>query len=101
MQGGNILQTIVDNKDRIKYLGERYTDTYSYHVFKFQSKMRNIFGFHKCFLIEVYDDYLDRIDCFKKGTRFDMYLRLPFHDRMVPITSQVEEISEILYDVYS
>lgn len=99
MQGGNILQTIIDNKERIKYLGERYEDTGSYHLFKFKSKLRNIFGFHKCFLIEVYDD-LDWIEFLKEGTKFDMYLRLPFHCRMVPINSQAEELSEILYDIY-
>lgn len=97
--GSSITQAIIDNKDRIKYLCERYTDTCSYHLFKFKSKLRNIFGFHKCFLIEVYEDLTN----YKYGDVLKMYLRLPFYWNAVEIPSsfpEAKKISRILYDIW-
>ena len=40
MQGGNILQTIIDNKKRIEYVREIFDGTGSYWRFKFKSKQK-------------------------------------------------------------
>ena len=98
MQGGNILQTIIDNKKRIEYVREVFEDTGSYWRFKFKSKQKNIFGLNKCFYIEVYDNPKEY-----KNDTFEMYLRLPFHCYAVEIpynAPEAKKISEILYDVY-
>lgn len=98
MEGGNILQIIIDNKDRIKYIKKVFEDTGEYWLFKFKSKQKNIFGFNKCFLIEVYTDPED----YNVGEPLEMYLRLPFHCRMVPIHEHTgsQQISKILHDIY-
>ena len=98
MGGGNILQIIIDNKERIKYVREVFEDNGSYWLFKFKSKQKNIFGFNKCFLIEVFEDPED----YNIGEPLEMYLRLPFHCRRVPIhdKNEAQQISQILHDIW-
>ena len=105
MTGGNILQTIIDNKDRIEYVRKEYfrkeyaDKIISYHIFKFKSTLRNIFGLNKYFLIEVYN----HLEKYKYGDVLEMKLKLPSNWNYVKIPTYLPEakkISRILYDIY-
>lgn len=56
MEGRNIIDVILENKDKIKYCREIYEETGSYWMFKFYFDKRNIFGFRKYLRIFMYSD---------------------------------------------
>ena len=56
MMGKNIIDVILENKDKIKYCREIYDPTGSYWMFKFYFNKRNFLGFKKYLRIFMYSD---------------------------------------------
>ena len=51
-----IINMLLKNKDKLKYVGERYTDTGHYYLFRFYLDKKNLFGFKKYLDIISWDD---------------------------------------------
>lgn len=63
MTGKNIIDVILENKEKIKYIGYTFPDidTSGYYKFKFYFNTKNIFGFRKYLDIICWDD-IERYD---------------------------------------
>ena len=102
MMGKNLIDVILENKDRIVYDGW-CSDDYSMHeVFKLYLDTRNIFGFRKYILINCYD-HLDRYDPLKDKP-LDLQIEIPswnfFKCREFINVDNNIELSKVLKDIY-